>query len=72
MARARDRRVPLPVRFRPRPALFRTPVGPWLFGFLALTFLTPEVVMAFYLVMGLSPAAERLNREPGARVYKAG
>src|SRR5829696_4268323 len=26
--------------FRPRPALFRTPVDPWLFGFFVLTFLT--------------------------------
>jgi O-antigen ligase len=26
--------------FKPRPALFRTPVDPWLFGFFVLTFLT--------------------------------
>ena len=48
-----------------------------LVGFLAAglvhyNFGDSEVVMVFYLIMGLSLAAERLNRGPGARVYKAG
>ena len=48
-----------------------------LVGFLAAglvhyNFGDSEVVMVFYLIMGLALAAERLNREPGARVYKAG
>lgn len=48
-----------------------------LVGFLAAglvhyNFGDSEVVMVFYLIMGLALAAERLNREPGARVYEAG
>ena len=41
-------------------------------GLVHYNFGDSEVVMVFYLVMGLSLAAERLNREPGGRVYKAG
>jgi hypothetical protein len=41
-------------------------------GLVHYNFGDSEVVMVFYLIMGLSLAAERLNREPGARVYKAG
>jgi hypothetical protein len=41
-------------------------------GLVHYNFGDSEVVMVFYLVMGLSLAAERLNREPGGRVYTAG
>ncbi|MBV8858287.1 MAG: O-antigen ligase family protein [Acidobacteria bacterium] len=41
-------------------------------GLVHYNFGDSEVVMVFYLIMGLALAAERLNREPGARVYKAG
>lgn len=41
-------------------------------GLVHYNFGDSEVVMVFYLIMGLSLAAERLNREPGARVYTAG
>lgn len=40
-------------------------------GLVHYNFGDSEVVMVFYLIMGLSLAAERLNREPGARVLKA-
>jgi O-antigen ligase len=44
-------------------------------GLVHYNFGDSEVVMVFYLIMGLALAAERIgtmNREPGARVYKAG
>ncbi|HEX7312877.1 MAG TPA: O-antigen ligase family protein [Pyrinomonadaceae bacterium] len=41
-------------------------------GLVHYNFGDSEVVMVFYLIMGLSLAAERLNRETGAHVYKAG
>ena len=63
---------------RPRPALFRTPVDPWLFGFFVLTFLTaltsynPEVsigkLRAASLFTVVYVAAQNVR---GARVLRA-